>query len=268
MDYRLWLANFDKEDQPIAALLLDRFTYYNQEQTNALFVASYHSIGDGLEKGPQAPTSEELVKALGNAVFTLVTGEKPNVTDSGYTFCRKARQKLHIPEELLVEPGEALKHAKKGGTVIFLDDFIGSGNQFLDTWNRLYSTRSFKKAQEDSGFTAIYITLVSTDYGLKEIHKKAPKVAVCTAHVIGDKSKLSGLEEYEFSKQEIDGFLLKYAQRLTPKDQYIANDMNYKMYGWMNRELMLAFEHSVPDATLPIFWSEGTNGWRCLVERS
>jgi len=268
MDYEGWLNNFDSEDSHIAALLLDRFTYYNQEQTNALFVSAYNSIGDGLQKGPEAPLSKELIISLQKAVFTLVTGESPNVSDSGFTFCRIARQKLRIPEDLLVEPKVALEHARRGGTVVFLDDFIGSGDQFLNAWRRPYDGQSFKAVQDKQDFTALYIALVSTDFGLSNIHSVAPKVAVCTAHVIGDKSKLSGLDEYKCSKTEIDNFLAKYAKRLTPKDNYIATKMNYKMYGYKNRKLLLAFEHSVPDATLPIFWSEGTQGWRCLIERA
>lgn len=270
MNARSWLNNFDENDRPIAALLLSKFTYYNQEQSDALLVAAYNSIGDGLPKGPKAPNSTELIKALDDAVLTMVSGENPNPTDSGFLYCRKARQVLHISESLQKDPVEALLHAINGGTVVFIDDFIGSGDQFLKHWEREYRTeppRSFKEVQEVNGFTAIYITLVSTDYGLGEIHKKSPQVAVCSTHIIGEKSTLFGLDEYGYGKIDIDNFLNKYSSRLEPDDGYMTHPL-YLKFGYKMRGLLLAFEHSVPDATLPIFWSKGTGNWRCLVERA
>ncbi len=177
---RAWLGNFEAEDKGIASLMLDKFTFYNRNFTDRLLIASYYSIGDGLEKGPQAPTSDELTKSLRSAVYTPVTGEIPNPTDSGYLMCRKARQLLDIPEDLILDPKLALVHASLGKTVVFLDDFIGSGDQFLETWNRKYgrsSPHSFSEIHNRTGFTAIYITLVTTDFGLNNINTAAPNVA-------------------------------------------------------------------------------------------
>ena len=38
-------------------------------------------------------------------------------------------------------------------------------------------------------------------------------------------------------------------------------------YGFHDLGLTIAFEHSVPDATLPIFWADGSN-WKPLYRRS
>jgi hypothetical protein len=265
---RAWLDNFDTEDRALAAILLDKFTFYNHTLTDALLVASYHSIGDGLDKGPQTPGASDLISSLSSAVFTLVTGEKPNPTDSGYTFCRKARQILSIPEGLVLEPNVALAHAYNGKTVVFLDDFIGSGDQFLTTWRRGYEndTYSFDKAHKQSGFTAIYLTLITTDFGLDNIRKFAPNVAVCAAHILGIKSTVDGIELDDVKKNELKGLLIKYSSRLTPSEDYIAGNQNYLAFGYKNRGLMFGFEHSIPDATLPIFWSPGIN-WEPLIER-
>ena len=37
---RAWLQNFDEEDKRLAALLLDKFTFYNSRLTDALLKAS------------------------------------------------------------------------------------------------------------------------------------------------------------------------------------------------------------------------------------
>jgi len=265
-----WLHNFDAQDRPIASVLLNNFTYYNEDQVNALLLASYNSIGDGLPKGPEAPSSEELVASLDNAVFTLVTGETPNPTDSGYLFCRKARQVLGIPENLYKEPKDALSDAKDGATVVFLDDFFGSGDQFIHSWKRPYGIdplNSFSAVHEENKFVAIYVSLIGTDIGLSTIQRSAPSVAICTAHLINEKSRFTGLEEYSQLQKYFEDFLEKYSTRLTPSEEYM-NKNSYLKYGYKNLGLMLGFAHSIPDATLPIFWSKGTNNWRHLIERS
>jgi len=268
---RAWLQNFDDDDLGIAAFLLDKFTFYNQRFSDALLVSSYNSIGDGLSKGPQAPGANDLIRSLSSAVLTPISGEVPNPTDSGFLMCRKARQILEIPEDKIVDHKYAIDHASNNGTVIFIDDFVGSGDQFLKTWERQYgrsNPRSFSSIQNDIDFTAIYITLVSTDFGLNNIHRNAPKVAVCVTHVLDQKSVLSGvINDSGFTESDVETFLLKYSARLQPKEHYIVNNSNYLAYGYSGLGLLFGFEHSIPDATLPIFWAPGINDWGTLVER-
>ncbi|MEF8720267.1 MAG: hypothetical protein V5B35_07175 [Candidatus Accumulibacter necessarius] len=260
---RAWLGNFDPDDRPLAACLLDKFTYYNALFTDRLFVASYQSLGDGMSKGPRAPGRTLLLQSIENALFTPVRGERPNPTDSGYFLCRKARQLLGIPEEQIVETAQALAHAYSGGTVIFLDDFVGSGDQFLSTWQRNTNGHSFQDAMVREGFVGIYVTLITTDFGLNTIHSKAPDVAVCAAHVLDKKSTVFGLNtEYP----DIHDLLKKYTPRLNPKEAYI--DDGYRLFGYKTRGLLFGFEHSIPDATLPIFWAPGTGNWEPLIERN
>lgn len=266
---RAWIENFDAEDRRVAALLLDKFTFYDQRLTDALLLASYNSIGDGMQKGPRAPAGPDLLRSLNTAIFTPVKGEKPNPTDSGNLVCRKARQLLHIPEQLILDTPDAVVHASKGGTVVFLDDFVGSGDQFINTWTAKFGSSSFEVAQPYSKFVAIYITLVTTDFGIANIQLKAPEVAICATHVLESKSNIAGLSVGNARLEiEIRKFLEKYSVRLTPKDAHIAKNTDYRQYGYKKLGLMLGFEHSIPDATLPIFWSSGIGNWEPLIERS
>lgn len=266
---RAWLQNFDPRDRPLAAFLLDKFSFYNGRLTDLLLIASYNSLGDGMPKGPNAPSREILIQAISSAVFTPVKGEHPNPTDSGYLLCRKARQLLGIPEEYIVDTSEALKHAYTGKPVVFIDDIVGSGDQFLNTWtmNDL-NGQSFKEAQRKTGFVAIYITLVTTKVGLDKIYRDAPEVAVCAAHVLEKKSTIYGIDSDPELIKKIEAMLAKYSSRLTPKEDYIANNQSYLTHGYKNVGLMFGFEHSIPDSTLPIFWSPGAGDWEPLIERA
>ncbi len=263
---RAWLDNFDDEDQSTAAYLLSKFTFYNNDLTERLLKASYQSIGDGLPKKP-SNSGGNLIDALESAILVPVSGEKPNPTDSGYLFCRKARQILRIPEERIKNLDESVEHAAKGDTVILLDDFIGSGDQFLKSWERIYNGHSLKSLIEKNYFEAIYITLVSTDYGLNEIKINAPKVSVCCPHILYKESTVSHiLDKNDSTSKKVKDLLEKYSPRLTPKDHYMCHPP-YLKYGYKMRGLMLGFDHSIPDATLPIFWSPGNN-WEPLIERT
>jgi len=274
---RAWLNNFDPDDRWLAAMLLDRFTFYNDALTDRLLLSAFSSLADGLPKGPTAPGRAELVAALDDAVFTPVEGEDPNRTDSGNFLCRKARQLLLLPDSRVVEPRIALQAARAGRAVVFLDDFIGSGDQFMSTWTRddlsTGALNSFANAHSAQPFPAMYVCLVATSGGLTRIAAAAPNVAVSVAHVLDASSSVFQIvplpprNTHELQVL-IESFLKKYESRLAPREPYIANNADFRLYGYRKLGLMFAFAHSVPDATLPIFWSAGTGNWTPLVERT
>ena len=49
--------------------------------------------------------------------------------------------------------------------------------------------------------------------------------------------------------------------------RYIS-DNGFTKRGYGNLGLQIAFDHSTPDATLPIFWAEARATWTPLVRRS
>jgi hypothetical protein len=265
---RAWIENFDDVDKILAAQLLERFVFYNQKLTDSLLTTSFYSVADGLKKGPTAPTREQLLQALPNAVFTPVSGEIPNPTDSGYFLCRRTRQVLSVDEAQIKNTNDALNAAAGGQPVVFVDDFIGSGDQFLTTWQDNSTGASFETIQSQVGFVAIYLSLVGIEMGIANIGNQAPSVAVCVTHKIDNRGTLWGLQASNPSlHSQIHALLKKYTPRLTPQDAYMRQQ-NYLMYGYKHRGLFFAFEHSVPDATLPIFWCRGTNRWEPLIERT
>lgn len=265
---RAWIENFDADDKKLAAQLLERFVFYDQRLTDCLLTTSFYSIGDGLNKGPSAPDRLMLLEALPGAVFTPVSGEEPNPTDSGYFLCRRTRQVLNVEEVKIKGTHEALQAAANGLPVIFVDDFIGSGDQFLTTWRDKSTGNSFAELQRQTRFTAIYLSLVGTEPGIARINDAAPSVAVCVTHKIDNRGTLWGLQASNPALfAQIDSLLKKYSHRLTPHDSYMHKNQ-YLTYGYKHRGLFFAFEHSVPDATLPIFWCRGINNWEPLIERT
>ena len=263
---RAWLENFEENDREIAALLLDNFIYYNAEHTDALLVSAYNSISN-LDICNESTSIKEV---LDSSVFTIVTGENPTLSDSGHHFIRRLRQLFQIPENKIVSFFDALAHADTGGTVIFIDDFVGSGEQFIKTWSREFeaTTKSFKQISTYNEFKSIYITLVASKSGLTHIQNFCPKLNIIAAHVLNDKSTIKGVTQRGITQLGLEMFLAKYSTFLTPQEKHIANNTNFLMKGFHEIGALIGFEHGVPDATLPIFWSPGTNNWMPLILRS
>lgn len=266
---RAWLGNFDEEDKEAAALLLNEFVFIESRSTDLMIRAAIDSLIDGLPKGPRAPSRHMLVAALDSAIVVPVTGENPNPTDSGNYICSRVRRTCDVPEERIFSPDVAIGYAKRGHPILFVDDFVGSGDQFLKTWFRGHDGTSFSEAYESTGFIAMYAAAVSSQTGLKRISEHAPVVGTSFAHVLSRQKSLEGIKEScADAFEKFDYILTKYVDRLIFTDDHFLNNPDSRKYGYKSLGLTMAFEHSVPDATLPIFWASGVNNWIPLIRRT
>ncbi|MFP2957456.1 hypothetical protein ACLEPN_06390 [Myxococcus sp. 1LA] len=265
---RAWLNNFKPPDQLVAAAILNQFTFISDFHANKMLTAAFERL---IEQTTSTHThikdrETSLKSFLSNAVFTRTEGENPNPTDSGNIYCRKARQVLAIPESSIKEPYDALQSARAGQPVVFIDDFIGSGNQLIETWERQYlntQPSSFAEAFAANPFPVHYLCTVATAYGISRIHQKAPDINIHCAHTldktysirnIDDNLNITGLSPLS---GKIEDFLERTSKELI-LPTYMQQGTNFK-YGYHNLSLTLAFEHSVPDATLPVIWAQSTD---------
>jgi len=266
---RAWLNNFKDDEKTIAAVILDNFVYYSNRSVDHLLISAFVSLRDNLvgEKGQGA--ADDLFR---RAVFTRVDGEWRRPTDSGNLFCRKARQALKIPDEQFVEPAVALAKAAEGHPVIFLDDFIGSGNQFRMTWGREYATQSphsFAELFPGDTNSAIYLALVATEYGIGRTRDKAPGVRYHVVHTLNSEYDIKQLPQNQLAPaipnlgDLIDRLLAKHAPQFSLPDSFEPEE---RKYGYHSLGLTLAFEHGTPDSTIPLLWGE-CPAWNPLVRR-
>ncbi|HVZ70948.1 MAG TPA: hypothetical protein VHJ20_01120 [Polyangia bacterium] len=269
-----WINNFTGPDREVAAILLDHFVYYSDLATNALLRSTYRAIVDEIRLATPASPLFGAGDLEDTAVFTRVEDEKPNPTDSGNIFCRKARFVLGIPQELILEPKDALAAAVSGKNVVFLDDFVGSGNQMRETWRRKYAAKqptSFAELARSRRFHAVYLNLVATRYGVNSLQFDCPELIIRSAHVLGDEycvrnlANLPANRSFPALADRIHVLLARCAPGLQLKAHMRQAD--FALYGWHSLGLLLAFEHGVPDATIPLIWAEGPSGWTPLARR-
>jgi len=201
VDPRGWLNNFDIQDRPLAAALLSRFTFYSDHLVDQLFRSAFQGLSNFAPQAwkPFVEAQAEWRDFCQHALVTLVQGEDPNPSDSGWLFARKARQILGVSEAQLLSPADAVDRVMAGhaGPVIFVDDFVGSGDQFIRTWLREFDTRNHGRASFHQGAQTngraefFYCNAMTTVRGRDRIASVAAGVRVSAGNIIPDDHSLS-----------------------------------------------------------------------------
>jgi len=272
LDPKRWLSNFLDSEMDHAIHLLNAFMYFRQPLMDQLMRAAFQALSQ-LETWPSKPPFPSRIawrSFLDNVLITRVTGEDPSDTDSGFRFQRMARQVLGIPENRILPPEKILRSIVRQGprSVVFVDDFVGSGNQFRMTWERQYALRpslslSFQNLASimpDNQF--FYCPLICTEFGRQELSRSCPEAVICPAHFLPPQYSAlvpDSIVWPEYLKDSAYAFLKQASAR--------AGIPDTEWQGIGHLGLVLAFEHCVPDATLKIiYWNE--NGWKPLIERT
>jgi hypothetical protein len=180
-----------------------------------------------------------------------------------------ARQALDIPEGHVLGAAEVLDRLLQAGPgfVLFVDDFVGSGDQFVRTWRRPYdlstgNSTSFESlARTGRGDRFYYCPLVCTTKGHARIQRACPEVQLRPVHLLPPQYSALAQHSVLWPSHSASA-----GRRLIRAASLRAGISEGEWKGYANLGLALAFEHSVPDATLPLFYWE-KNGWQPLLRR-
>lgn len=272
-----WLRNFRADEIEHALHLLNSFMFYSDYLTRELFASGFQNISNIIRIPGQifheAQTS--WVDFCGKVLVTYVTGEQPNPTDSGFTFARMARQALGIDQNRIVSPLEALTKLMlyPNLDVLFVDDFVGSGDQFVATWNRTYDVNGqfpYSFSQHASGRTGsrfFYCPAICTQKGYRRIQESCNNVVLSPGNVLPDQYSAIHPDSIVWPNQ-LRASGASFVERASLRAG-IPDDLD-NLGDWRGHHqlgLTLGFSHSVPDATLPLFYWEH-NGWQPLLRRT
>lgn len=274
IDPHAWMGNFDASERSLAAELLRRFTFYADPLVDQLYRSAFQALSN--LASPQwksfSDAKQDWAHFVSGALITWVQGERPHPADSGQIFIRKARQLLGIRESQMCSPVEAVRSIGAGhpGPVIFVDDFVGSGEQFLTTWRRTYASDGLPSFQTVLAAkpNVYYCNLMTTEWGLARINAEAPEVTVVCGNVVPRAHTLVGSHSMLWPSpnmlDEVRDFVKIHSHKLGYGEDG-GGELDWE--GFHKLGLGLAFEHSTPDASLPIFYSQA-NGWAPLVRRT
>lgn len=273
VEYRGWLDNFDNGDRRLAVHMLSRFSYFSHELVDQLFLSAFKTLSNAIVPNVLLPHARRQAwqHFVESVIVVPVMGERPNPSDSGWGFARKARQLLGIDERRLMQPADALARIADGSVapVMFVDDFVGSGEQFLKTWLRVHhlpgGDASF--AYLSTRFGASYCNVFSTAYSRRRLRLQAPSVALASGNVIPFDHNFAALGSAMWPEgSAMEGARL--ARRIGRELGFTRNDGGEGDWrGFHRLGLGIAMQDSTPDANLPLFFSDN-GGWTPLVRRA
>jgi len=226
-----WLLNFeDNKDRRVALLLLDKLIPLKWEQFGEFAKILLHRIRS------QVPIDHCVFSNIGNIT-------------SGSTHIIKLFQEVNgIKDDQIIAYSEISETTDKE-ILILLDDFIGSGDTYVD-WYREHEEEITKK------FSRVYYCVLSAfERGIENIKKKSG-----VETIFGFKHEITSMltnrsDIDEQDKSSIKELIIKYSTRM-PK---------CCIWGYDDCQLLITFEHNVPNNTIAIFWSE--NNWIPLISR-
>jgi hypothetical protein len=278
VDSRLepWLSNFRDDELEHALQLLNGLMFFSEKMTKSIFLAAVNNLSS-LVRRPNRNVVQERAAwqhFFDNLIVTTVTGESPSPADSGNIFARFARDYLGFDEAQILSNEDTLRAMLNGGpkTVIFVDDFVGSGQQFVRTWKRLHSigtvtSMSFERySGNDPNSQYFYCPALCAELGKRVIERECPKVILSPGNVVG--RHYSAIDNQSVVwPDHLRASAFKFLEEASKRAGIPDTDGDEDDWRGFNKlALCLAFSHGVPDATLPIFtWDK--NGWHYLLKR-
>lgn len=273
LNYNGWLNNFsDGRERTVAAHILDFFTYYPSRMVDKLLRISIGQAGQLLSTKLSGWEHTDLKH---RCLYSFIPGESYSATDSGFLFTRKLRDAAGIPEDRIIrfeQIPQALASSHSPTAIIFVDDFVGSGNQCLTAWTKMKFSAWGKTLQEvaaRSDHVFVYASLVANKTGYECIKNNCVGLDLSVVHILGSEYNM-------FSKDCIcwggdNDFFREGVQLILDKSKALGipfsngNDVR-DVRGYREQGLALAFEHGAPDA-IPSFFYWCQNGWTPLIQK-
>ena len=268
---RSWMNNFSTDEEKyFAACILDNLIYRSKEQTIALIEQLFQRVIPDLSRLDPTPIGRidtclpDLQNDLSDPGIRLVAAvkQKDPITKSASEISRYMKRSLSISESWIIKPWEVTTFISKGISVfIFIDDFLGTGEQFIELLDEeKIDNELMKKAY------VAYAPLVAHKVGIDNIHKKYPALRI---------------KSVEFLRQEFGVFHPEskcFADGVNTPEA--ARDFYYELlsarrikitgssrHGFGELDLTYAFEHATPDNCLPILWWPHSSAWVPLFDR-
>jgi hypothetical protein len=263
LDVRSWVENFKEEHQDFALRLLDGFYFLSDPVIDAMLLGALQRLVSDFTN-----RSASGADFFQETLFVIVQGESPSVSDSGHIYARKLRDKAGVSEGKIKHPAEALKIADYFRNIVFVDDFIGSGQQMLYTWQRSHqlaatASTSFSELSAKGNHSFFYCATVCSSIGHLNLSRDIPELQIFAAHQLRNQDSLTYDDHPVWRGRYSESMLL--LRQYSKEAGYDAEDGGEDDWrGFYRQALGLAYWHSVPDATLPVFRSARA-GWKPLV---
>ncbi|WP_219012077.1 phosphoribosyltransferase-like protein [Shewanella algae] len=253
-----WLSQFDAAlpDHYLANYLLKKMRFVPFQEVEEWLQKSVEGLIEDIEKqeGKKVPIAIFPVAKPFINKFNAEK-EKKSANDSAGRISHALRNlERRLPKHVELTPRDDSMRARKVKHIIYVDDFIGTGDRFIKSWRNMVSARI--KSWCSRGWCKIWVlSFAAHKTGINNIASQIRQVGKSSlkANLVIEKSFLAENKElvrladsygYKLKKCEVR---LGYGKLLSP----------------------IIFQHGCPNNVPAIFWSSGKNGWTPLFpERS
>ena len=264
-EVRRWLRQFDDESRiELAFLLLQRLVEKG-------FVNEGANV-NGLAKMEESLRARR--RDVGNGVWrvfrrrldNLYLGHVDSETKSGAATARELAKRMSPGRCASIDGMRTWAHAHLDDDpmLVVVDDFAGTGKTLVKGLNRLWSSDPdlFSKLAEEGRVVCCLQTAFPE--GIGRVKRKFPHVKVLSMTTFDDEVRAlsadAGIFENEGERAYAQDVMLQIGRQLVPQNPL----------GFGNMAVLVSFHNTVPNNTLPVFWSAGkVNGreWKPLLPR-
>lgn len=227
-----WLRNFDESEWDMALNVLDKVVYYSS---------------DRIEETLEGHIKQIVEEHKGVHVYVLPSG---NVGKSGHVMAyhtKKVIENLGLPEKVLSLLNlRSLDTVRRNAVIALLDDFSGTGESI-----KKFYYEHVKDTVDGKTVAVCALTVAYMEKASNYLQSK------CDIKIYGDLHKPAFVRRgsvfgYEKSMIPVRDFCFKKGELLFPN----WRNQSLKPLGYENSQVMVCFEHTTPNNTLPILWYE------------
>lgn len=260
-----WCQQYESdEEKALLGLLLCRLVYRSKEQVKSLLHQAFDkSIPQELYKiTGQEGVFEDMELFKSHAGFPSSILIVPVIRDfepptkSGPLVARLLKKMIGINDKMMKWPWN-LGDLEGVKTIIFVDDFVGTGEQFLK-----FCSHHIDKAVFDKEINFLYAPITANQDGLDNIVSSRSDIRVCPIEIVTAEDNFfqSTKEEFKLSDGEVielEGFYLNFMTKIGLNK--IGNNKGKMLKGYGGLALTYAYEHGTPNGSLPLLWANSDN---------
>ena len=237
-EIKSWISQFDSSEQIFIKQLLFHFRYYSSNKVFKL-LKDLHNI---LIKDPKISPENTNFIPYGT------------VGKSGAAIAYFYRRQNQLSQDRFVTAENLINASLEGiSSVVFLDDFICSGEDAIRLWNEIILP--IKDKNKNCKF--IFACIVGYESGIKHASLRT-EMTIVVAELIPESEqpfrKHSVIFPNTVERNKAKSIAEKYGKKLSPK----------MPLGYKETQALVGFFFGTPNNTLPIFWST-RDKWQALL---
>jgi hypothetical protein len=270
-----WLGNFSEDKHRyVAAHILDRLTFRTEKMTESAFRLylssifrefcqhSLNQVGTNVEDWLAALRNSRC--AWTNEIKLCSVSKAGEHGESGSHMIRILTGSL-FSEKYIFPVDTQLLSSVRGNIILIVDDFVGSGDQFL----KFAIHHKLEEAARNNRI--IYAPSVAYHKGIENISKRKYPIKITPLEILSKKEQFFSHEKdarfFGDDVNEEKDILKVYSEMRQLSPNFMKQGNNSYWLGRDYASLCVGFQWGCPNQSLGMMWLEGDANWQRLVRR-